>query len=113
MPATSAAPRRVSLQEAHLMACLNAGALLVYLAAQATLSLLFGRENAPLKLVLEPYLLMLGLVLHIQWRTISRTFREHEQPRPTWIAAGDCLSFVVTFWAVFTLTHAFIQQLTK
>lgn len=104
-------PPRSSLQEAHLMAYLNAGALLVYVGAQTSLSLLFGRDNAPLKLVLEPYLLLLGLILHVQWRSISRIFRDHAQPRPTWIAAGDCLSFVITFWALVTLTQAFIQQL--
>ncbi len=92
------------------MACLNVGALVVYIGAQTSIALLFGRDQASLKLVLEPFLLLLGLVLHIQWRTIGGTFLEHGLRRPLWVAVGDCASFMVTFWALVVLADAFFHQ---
>jgi hypothetical protein len=103
--------RTSTLPEVHLMACIAVPALLVYAAAQTGLCVaLGGREHASLRLVVEPYLLLLGLILHVLWRRTDQTYRAYDQPRPRWMAAADCVSFVITFWALFTLLEAFLQQ---
>lgn len=103
-------PAPLSVGHALGMAYFSVVVLVVYIGAQSGLTLLFGRDNPPLKLVVEPYLLALGLVLHVHWRKITVAFREHGLVRPRWIATADCLSFMTTFWALWSLVEAFLQK---
>src|SRR5262245_8142209 len=103
--------RTSTLPEVQLMACIALPALLVYAAAQTGVcTALGGKQHAMMRLVVEPYLLMLGLILHLLWRRTDQTYRAHSLPRPGWMTAADCVSFVTTFWALFTLVEAFLQQ---
>jgi hypothetical protein len=100
----------VALREAYALAIFSGPVLLVYVTAQASLSFFLAPHHPALKLVLEPYLLLLGLILHVQWRHVSRTFQANDLPRPWWVLAADCLSFVTTFWALCVLVEAFLHQ---
>ena len=99
-----------SLQQAYVLAFFSLPVLLVYAAAQSFLSFLLGPEHSDLKLVLEPNLLLLGLILHVQWRKVSNAFLAHDLRRPLWMAVADCLSFVITFWALWVLAEAFLRE---
>jgi hypothetical protein len=106
-----AAPEPLApLGQAYVLAFAGLPILLIYAVAQASLSLIVGPNNPNLKLVLEPNLLLLGLILHVQWRKVSHTFRAHGLARPAWVAGADCLSFIITFWALCALGEAFLQQ---
>ena len=98
------------LRQTYQLAWTSIPVLLVYAAAQVGVSIFVGPKQGQLKLVLEPYLLLLGLILHIQWRRVSRDFFDLGLRRPYWIAAADCLSFVITFWALSVLVHAFLVE---
>jgi hypothetical protein len=100
--------RTISLREAYILAAVGWPMLIVYGVAQATLALAVAPQHPQLRLVIEPYLLLFGLVLHVQWRGVDRAFRQQELSRPWWMAAADCLSFVITFWAVAVLMSAFV-----
>ena len=99
-----------SLQQAYVLAFFSLPVLLIYAAAQTGLSCFLGPQHSELKLVLEPNLLLLGLILHVQWRRVSNAFLAHDLPRPLWMAAADCLSFVITFWALWVLAEAFLRE---
>jgi hypothetical protein len=99
-----------AVQQAYVLAFFSVPVLFIYAAAQAGLSFFLGAEHTQLKLVLEPNLLLLGLILHVQWRKVSNAFLAHDLQRPLWMAAGDCLSFVITFWALWALAEAFLQE---
>ena len=99
-----------TLAEAHLMAGICVPTLVVYAAAQTGISLTLGRDLPGLKLMLEPFLLLLGATLHVLWRRVTLTYYQHDLPRPAWMAACDCASFVTTFWALYTLAEAFVVQ---
>jgi hypothetical protein len=101
---------RVTMREAYTLAFVGLPILVLYALAQAGLSFLLGPHQPALKLVIEPYLLLLGLILHVQWRRVSAAFRDHQTPRPYWIAGADCASFVITFWAFGTLVDAFLRE---
>jgi hypothetical protein len=100
----------VSLTEAYAIACFSLPVLLIYAAAQTGISFLLGPEHADLKLVLEPNLLLLGLILHVQWRRVGTIFLAHDLRRPVWISAADLASFVITFWACWVLVEAFLRE---
>ncbi len=99
-----------SLQQAYGLALVGLPLLLVYAAAQTSLSFVLGPDQHALKLVIEPHLLLLGLILHVQWRKVDRIYREVGLARPRWIAAADCASFVTTFWALAILGEAFMRE---
>lgn len=101
--------RAASIQEACWLARFNVPVAVIYAAAQAAVSLMLGQEHVNLKLVIEPHLLLLGVILHVQWRRVDRIHRTLAIPKPWWMSAGDCLSFVVTFWALATLGEAFLR----
>lgn len=101
--------RVLSLPEAYAMAYFSTVVLVIYAAAQTSLAVVFGRTNPLLKIFMEPYLLILGLVLHVHWRKIDHTFRNHELRRPRWMAVADCLSFVITFWALWIICESFFS----
>lgn len=92
--------------EAVVLGIVGWGVLIFYMTAQVLLSvaLLNGRW-LELKLSLETYLLLLGLILHIQWRRVERLVWEQGMARPWWLVLADCLSFVTTFWACGTILH--------
>ncbi|MCS7017317.1 MAG: hypothetical protein NZM42_14530 [Gemmatales bacterium] len=92
--------------EARVLGIVGWGVLIFYMTAQVLLSiaLLHGRW-LELKLTLETYLLLLGLILHVQWRRIERLVWEAGRARPWWLTVGDCLSFVTTFWACGIIIH--------
>jgi hypothetical protein len=100
----------MTLTEAYAMAYFSAMVLVIYLGLQSGLSLAFGRDNPPLKLLLEPFLLCLGLILHVHWVKVTKTFQEHALRRPRWISAADALSFMISFWAVWCIVEAFLQR---
>jgi hypothetical protein len=102
--------RSAPLQEAYTLAIFSWPVLIVYAVAQASLSFFLAPHHPALKLVLEPYLLLLGLILHVQWRKVDRTLREHDLARPWWVATADCLSFVITLWALSVLVEAFLHE---
>jgi hypothetical protein len=102
--------RPATWQETYFLAWFSLPVLIVYAIAQAAVGLVIAREQPELRLVIEPYLLLLGLILHVQWRRVSRHFFRSGVPRPLWIAAADCLSFVITFWALGILIQAFLQE---
>lgn len=105
-------PEQVApLYEAYTLAVVGWPLLAVYALAQAGLSFVIAPQHPDLKLVFEPYLLMLGLILHVHWRRVDRIFRVHDLPRPVWIVMADCLSFVITFWALATLLEALVHEL--
>ncbi|MER3414740.1 MAG: hypothetical protein C4297_00805 [Gemmataceae bacterium] len=85
--------------------------LLVYVSAQAGLGLLVAPRLPHLKLVFEPFLLLLGLILHVHWRRICVSLSEAGLKRPWYVALGDCLSFVTTFWALALLVEAILHEL--
>lgn len=101
--------RSVSIQQAYFLALASLPVLAVYAVVQTTVGLVIGPEYPNLKLVIEPYLLLLGLILHVQWRRVDLLFRCNEVARPGWIITADCASFMTTFWAVWTLAQAFFQ----
>jgi hypothetical protein len=98
------------LQRAYGVAVFSTLVLAIYVAAQVVLCVFVARHQPSLKLLVEPYLLLLGLILHVQWKRVARDFRAEEYPRPWWIAAADCASFVTTFWAFFVLMEAFLRE---
>ena len=102
--------RTASLRQAYTLAAVGVPMLVVYGMAQTFLGLVLIRSQPELKLVTEPYLLLLGLVLHVQWRKVSLTFQANSLRRPWWIALADCLSFVITFWALSVLAEAFFHE---
>ncbi len=102
--------RTLSLREGYILAAVGVPILLIYGVAQSMLALFIAPKQPELKLVVEPYLLLIGLILHVQWRRVARTFREHGLTRPAWVAAADCLSFVITFWAIGVLVEAFLKE---
>jgi hypothetical protein len=108
--APAAQEQTASVLEAYLLAFFSVPVLLVYAAAQAGISLFLGPEQTALKLVLEPNLLLMGLILHVQWRRVGSIFMSHGLRRPLWMAAGDLASFVITFWACWVLVEAFIRE---
>ena len=92
--------------EAAILGLVGWGVLIFYMTAQVLLS--FTLEHGrwlELKLSLESYLLLLGLILHVQWRRVERLVWESGLGRPWWLMLADCLSFVTTFWACGTLFH--------
>jgi hypothetical protein len=99
-----------ALQQAYIVAFFSLPVLLIYASAQTALSFMLGPQHTELKLVLEPNLLLLGLILHVQWRKVSNAFLAHGTPRPLWMAGADCLSFVITFWALWVLAEAFLRE---
>lgn len=99
-----------ALHHAYGVAIFSILILAVYVAAQLVLCVFVARHQPNLKLMVEPYLLLLGLILHVQWKKVAREFRMEDYPRPWWIAAADCLSFVTTFWAFFVLMEAFLRE---
>jgi hypothetical protein len=103
-------PARVTMREAYTLAFVGLPILLLYALAQAGLSFLLGPHQPALKLVIEPYLLLLGLILQVLGGGVSAVFRDHQTPRPYWIAGADCASFVITFWAFGTLVDAFLRE---
>jgi hypothetical protein len=109
-PPPAAEPAPGDLREALLIACFSLPTLLVYAVAQSCIYFLLGPNKNGLKLMLEPYLLILGFILHVQWRRVAHIHRYHGQPRPTWMLTGDCFSFVITFWALWTLVEAFLRE---
>jgi hypothetical protein len=102
--------RTASLHETYCLALFSLPVLLVYAAIQAGVGLVIAPANAELKLVIEPYLLLLGLILHVQWRRVGGAFLASGLRRPWWVIAADCLSFVITFWALGVLVQAFLQE---
>ena len=98
------------LREATTIACFSMPVLCIYGVAQSCIYCLLGPAQNGLKLVIEPYLLILGFILHVQWRRVAHIYRDHDLSRPTWMLMGDCLSFVITFWALWTLVQAFLRQ---
>jgi hypothetical protein len=102
--------RSATLQQTYYLAAFSIPVLILYAAAQVSVALLVGPDNGSLKLVVEPYLLILGLILHVQWRRVGGVFRAEGLTRPVWVIAADCLSFIVTFWALSVLTLAFLQE---
>jgi hypothetical protein len=102
--------RSATLQQTYYLAAFSVPILVFYAAAQTAVALLVAPANASLKLVLEPYLLILGLILHVQWRRVGGVFHSEGLPRPLWIVAADALSFVITFWALGVLATAFLQE---
>jgi hypothetical protein len=98
------------LRDAYYLAAFSVPVLLVYAAAQAGISLFLGPDHADLKLVIEPNLLLLGLILHVQWRRVSTIFLAHDLPRPMWMTLGDLASFVITFWAGWVLVEALLRS---
>ncbi len=92
------------------MGYVSAGWLFVYVGLQSGLSLLFGGGNPQIKIMVEPFLLALGLLLHVHWRKVTQAFREYEQERPRWVAVCDALSFMISFWALTSLAEAFLQK---
>jgi hypothetical protein len=103
-------PNPSALREALLISCFSIPVLVIYASAQACIYFLLGPNKTALKLVIEPYMLILGFILHVQWRRVAHIYRDEALPRPTWMAAGDCFSFVITFWAIWTLVEAFLVQ---
>jgi hypothetical protein len=101
--------RSAAMQEAYWLAWFNVPVAAIYAAAQAAVSFMLAREHVNLKLVIEPHLLLLGVILHVHWRRVDRIHRELEISKPWWMSAADCLSFVVTFWALATLGEAFLR----
>ncbi len=99
-----------SLQQAYGLALVGLPLLLIYGAAQASLSFALAPHEHALKLVIEPHLLLIGLILHVQWRKVGSIFRDLGLTRPRWIAAADCASFVTTFWALTILGEAFLRE---
>jgi hypothetical protein len=95
-----------SLRQAYLLAGFSLLVLMIYAAAQAGVALVIAPRQEGLKLVLEPYLLLLGLILHVQWRRVGAAFLGEGLRRPLWIIAADCLSFVITFWALAVIVMA-------
>lgn len=106
----STSARVLSLTEAYAMAYFSAIVLIFYAGAQTSLALMFGRANPPLKMFIEPYLLILGLILHVHWRKIDQSFRHHDLIRPRWMMVADCLSFIITFWAVWVILEACLSN---
>ena len=100
----------LKLQHAYGVAVFSTLVLTIYVAAQVVLCVFVARQQPSLKLMVEPYLLLLGLILHVQWKRVAREFRAEEYPRPFWIAGADCASFVTTFWAFFVLIEAFLRE---
>lgn len=109
-PPTLPEPTTPELQEAFLIACMSMPTLAIYATAQSCVYFLLGRGQNELKLMIEPFLLILGFILHVQWRRVAHIHRDQDRPRPTWMLVGDCLSFVITFWALWTLAEAFLRQ---
>jgi hypothetical protein len=99
-----------TLREAYVMAYFSAIVLVIYAIVQAGLVFVLAPDNPKLKLMVEPYLLLLGLVLHVQWRRVHRTLNEHGLTRPIWIATGDCMSFVITCTCTWMLFQAFLDE---
>jgi hypothetical protein len=86
--------------EAVVLGSVGWGVLIFYMTAQVLLSFTLTEARwLELKLSLETYLLLLGLILHVQWRRVERLVWEAGLPCPWWLTSGDCLSFVTTFWA--------------
>lgn len=98
------------LRQTYLLAAFSVPVVVVYAAAQTCIAVLVAPANAALRLVLEPYLLLLGLILHVQWRRVGGVFSSLGLNRPLWIVAADATSFVVTFWAVSVLVLAFLHE---
>jgi hypothetical protein len=105
-PAAAAA-----LREAFVISATSLPVLVIYSAAQAALGLGLAahQHQHQLKLMVEPYLLLLGLILHVQWRRVARNYRGAGLPRPGWVAACDCVSFVTTFWAFWAFAEACLR----
>lgn len=101
---------RTAVRDAYIVAAVSLPILFIYAVAQTGVSVSVGPERPDLKLVIEPYLLLLGVILHVQWRRVTRTLAEQEVPRPLWIAGCDMTSFVITFWALASLAEAALQQ---
>lgn len=90
--------------EARVLGLVGWGVLIFYIAAQMLLSMALLHERwLELKLSLETYLLLIGLILHVQWRRVERLVWENGGARPWWLMLADCLSFVTTFWACGTI----------
>lgn len=96
-----------SVREAYVLALTGWPMLALYALAQASLSFVVSVERPELKLVLEPYVLFFGLILHAQWRRVRSVFELLGLRRPRWIAVADCASFIITFWALSVLAQAF------
>jgi len=101
---------RALLRQTNVVAAFSAPIVLLYATAQTCVAVFVAPANAALRLVLEPYLLLMGLILHVQWRHVSGVYRSLGLPRPTWILVADAVSFVITFWAVAILLGAFFHQ---
>jgi hypothetical protein len=97
--------------EALVLTCAGWPLLVFYAAAQAGLSFVVVPHRPELKLVVEPYLLLLGLILHVHWRRVTHLCQRVDMPRPVCVAVADCLSFVITFWAMAALADAFVSAL--
>lgn len=100
----------MNLQEALLMGYFSAGLLVIYAGLQSALSIFFGGANPQVKMLIEPFMICIGLALHVQWRKVTLTIRDHDLERPRWVAVGDALSFMITFWAFCCLIEAFLQK---
>lgn len=95
--------------EAVVLGLVGWGVLIFYMVAQSLLAFALAQARwLELKLSLETYLLLLGLILHIQWRRVDRLVWEAGLPRPWWLSLADCLSFVTTFWACSTVVYCLI-----
>jgi len=99
-----------TFKQTYYLAAFSAPVVVLYALAQSAVALFVAPANAQLKLVLEPYLLILGLILHVQWRRVGMVYQAEGLPRPAWIIAADALSFVITFWAFGVLVLAFCQE---
>jgi len=102
--------RTISLRETYILATVGLPVLIIYTVAQAGVGLLFAARHPHLRLVLEPHLLLLGLILHVQWRRVALGFQLNGLPRPRWVAAADAVSFVTTFWALGGLVQGFLHE---
>jgi hypothetical protein len=105
-----ATPLPQTLHHAFGVAVFSILVLVVYVPAQVALCFFLAPNQHHMKLMIEPYLLLLGVILHIQWRRVGRTFLAEDYPRPIWIVAADCVSFVTTFTAFYILIEAFLRE---
>jgi len=97
--------------EAVVLAAAGWPILLIYAAAQTALCIFVFPDQPGLKLVVEPYLLLLGLILHVHWRRVTWLCEQVRALRRWWITLADCVSFVITFWAVAALAAGFVESL--
>jgi hypothetical protein len=101
--------RTAGWQTPTFLAWFGLPVLFVYACAQGAISLFVGAQHQHLKLVIEPNLLLLGLILHVHWRHVGTLYAELGQDRPWWIGLADCVSFVITFWALWVLLEVFMH----